>query len=109
MKLNELVENLKLVPLTQLALERIVEGVYIGDLLSLVMAKAKKNNCWLTVQTHLNVIAIASLLELAAVIIVEGQEVEDETILKANEEGIIVLRSELPAYELAIQIAQYLK
>jgi predicted transcriptional regulator len=109
MNLNGIVEALKLDKLNHASLDKVIEGVYIGDLLSLVMAKAKKNDCWLTVQTHLNVIAIASLLELAAVIIVEDQAVENEVIQKATEEGIVLLRSQLPAYELAIQMNHYLE
>lgn len=85
-----------------------VSGVYIGDLLSFVMSHASEGDCWLTVQTHLNVIAIATLLELAAVIVVEDSEIEEETIIKANEEGIIVLKTNLTAYDLAIKINQLL-
>lgn len=78
-----------------------ITGVYICDLLSWVMAHSKKGDAWITVQTHSNVIAVASLLELACVIVPEDIEVEAETLEKAEDEGVAVLQSSMSAYELA--------
>jgi hypothetical protein len=102
--MNEAMKAVGLTSLTDSPMQENFTGIYIGDLLSLVMAKAKKGNIWLTVQTHLNVIAIATLLELACVIIVEGQIVEEAVISKAKEEGVILLSSDLSAYELALKL-----
>ncbi|MBQ1785882.1 MAG: hypothetical protein II005_04045 [Turicibacter sp.] len=77
-----------------------IEGIYVGDLLSFVMANAKPNQLWLTVQTHPNIIAIASLLELSAVIVVSGIEIPQETIDLANEQGILLISSVLDAVEI---------
>lgn len=104
MNLNKIIKELELEILTENNVEKDVKGVYIGDLLSLVMANAKKDNLWITIQTHLNVIAVATLVGLSAVLIAEGMEVEDETIRKANEVGMPVLRSKLGAYELACRL-----
>ncbi len=81
-------------------LSKKVEGVYCCDLLSWVMSHAEINNAWITVQTHINVIAIASLIELSCVIIPESIEVDDNTIEKANEEGIPVLSTDIDAYNI---------
>ena len=62
-----------------------VSGLYVGDLLSFVMAKAKPGQIWLTIQAHPNVIAVASLINLSAVIVVEGVDIPQETIDVANE------------------------
>lgn len=78
-----------------------IEGVYIGDLLSIVMAKAKQNYVWITIQTHINVIAVAELLELSCIIIVEDMEIEQETIEKAKELGIHIYKTSKSAYEIA--------
>ncbi len=78
-----------------------VEGVYCGDLLSWVMSKAKPGNVWITIQSHINVIAVASLIGIPAVIIVEGSEVDDDVIKKAEEEEIAIFTSTKPAYEIA--------
>ena len=77
-----------------------IEGIYVGDLLSFVMANAKPNQLWLTVQTHPNIIAIASLLELSAVIVVSGIEIPQETIDLSNEQGILLISSVLDAVEI---------
>ncbi len=79
---------------------------YICDLLSWVMAKGQEKMAWITVQTHLNVIAVACLHDFACVIIPENIEVPQESIEKANEEGICVLSSEKDAYEIAIGMAK---
>ncbi|KGG81195.1 DRTGG domain-containing protein [Caloranaerobacter azorensis] len=104
MRLDKIVKELGLEVLTERDIEKEVKGVYIGDLLSLVMANASENNLWITIQTHLNIIAVATLVGLSAILIAEGMEVEDETIKKANEVKIPILRSKLSAYELACRL-----
>ena len=79
---------------------------YTCDLLSWVMAHGKAGMAWVTVQTHMNVIAVASLMEMAAVIIPEGIQIEEASLAKAREEGICVLESERTAYELCALMAQ---
>jgi len=81
-----------------------VKGAYIGDLLSLVMSKAKEKDIWVTIQTHLNIIAVATLVELTAIVIAEGMEIDEDTIRKANEVNVPLLRSSLSAYELACSL-----
>lgn len=81
------------------------EGVYVGDLLSNVIAKAQKGDVWLTVQGHLNVVAVAELTEVAAVIIVEGQHIDQDTITKAKEKEVLLLSSEESAFVLGVKIA----
>lgn len=79
---------------------------YTCDLLSWVMAHGKAGMAWITVQTHMNVIAVASLMEMAAVIIPENIEMEEATLNKAKDEGICVLSSEKTAYELCAMMAE---
>ncbi len=79
---------------------------YTCDLLSWVMAHGKAGMAWVTVQTHMNVIAVASLMEMAAVIVPEGIEMEEATLAKAKDEGICVLQSEKTAFELCALMAQ---
>ena len=74
-----------------------IEGYYVGDLLSYVMAS--KGQLWLTVQAHPNVLAVASLLELSAVMVVEDAEIPQETIETAQEKGIILMKTACPAVE----------
>ena len=81
--------------------EREVSGCYIGDLLSLAMSKVHKNNVWITIQSNINIIAVASLTEAGCIVINEGFEPDDGVLQRAQTEGITVLKSSLSAYEIA--------
>lgn len=85
-------------------IDKEIEGVYICDLLSWVMSHAIKNDAWITVQTNINVVAVALLTEVACVIIPEDIEVEQGTIDKANEEGIPILSSSKSQYNISIDL-----
>ncbi len=82
--------DLKVVAGSQ-ALDREITGGYSADLLSSVMARAKGGNVWTTLQAHPNVIAVATLLELAAVIVTEGVPVPKDVSAKAEAENIALL------------------
>ena len=79
---------------------------YTCDLLSWVMAHGAAGMAWVTVQTHMNVIAVASLHEMSCVIIPEGIAVEQEVLDKAAEEGIAVLGTKLDAYRICGKMAE---
>lgn len=101
MKLDEIVASLDLAVLTPgLDLGREVTGGYISDLLSDVIGNSKEGFVWLTIQVHLNIIAVASLKGLSGVILVNGRGPDDETLKKARQENIPVMTSPLPAFEL---------
>ena len=80
-------------------LNREITGGYTSDLLSDVMGHADNGKMWITLQTHKNVIAIASLKELAAVILIKGFEPDADMLAQAKEEGIPVLGSNDQAFE----------
>ncbi len=102
MTVNEICKALELVPLTgDIGLDREITGAYICDLLSWVMGHAKKGDVWITIQSHSNIVAVASLLELSCIVICEDAEVEDDAIKKSIDEGIPVLLSKKSAFELA--------
>lgn len=85
--------------------DREVNGCYICDLLSIAMSKVQKDNVWITVQSNINIAAIATLSEAACVIICEGFGPDDNTVKRAEAENIPILTSEKSAYELAKIIA----
>lgn len=101
MKLAEVVKqcNLKSV-LVDTSLDREVTGGYCSDLLSDVMAHSKKGNIWITLQAHPNIIAVAVLKELSAIVLVNGRKPDGETINKAQSEKVPLLTSELSAFDL---------
>ncbi len=77
-----------------------VTGGYSADLISTVMANAKEGNVWVTWHVHPNIVAAALIVKLAAIILVSGRQPEQETIQKAQQEGIPILGSSLPAFEI---------
>ena len=110
MTVKELVNELNLTVLSgQQGLDREIDGCYVSDLLSDVMGNAEMNNVWVTLQTHKNVMAIASLKELACVILVKGQTASDDTLEQSNEEGIPFLSTNMQTFETAGKIYDLLK
>ncbi len=90
--LREIVDQVGLqVRTPEVNLMRPVTGGYAADLLSCVMAGAKRGNIWVTLQGHPNIVAVASLLELAAIVVTEEAPIEPHTLARAAEEGIVVL------------------
>lgn len=79
---------------------RDVDGVFVSDMLSDVMAGAKSGNLWVTVQTHKSIVPAANLVDVSAVIITSGKNVPQETIDLANQHNIAILSTDLPSFEL---------
>lgn len=102
MKVSELAEQLGLKIICGGAgLERALRGCYIGDLLSLAMSRVQKDNVWITIQTNINVAAVASLTEAGCVLLCDGFTPDENMLQRAELEEIAVLGSEKTAYELA--------
>lgn len=81
--------------------ERDITRGYCGDLMSDVMANAEAGAVWITMQVHENVIAIAGMKEIGAVILCAGRSPAESVIEKANEQGVAIVASPLPSYEIA--------
>src|SRR5512143_1233239 len=82
-------------------LDREITGGYSGDLLSDVMAHSGPGEAWITIQVHVNIVAVASLKEHAAIIIVNGRTPAADTLAKAAGEKVTVLASDLSAFEIS--------
>jgi len=81
-----------------------ISGCYIGDLLSLAMSRVVPDSVWMTVQGNVNIAAVAALCEPACILLVDGRVPDDETKEKAKEQGITILGTEEPAYEMACKL-----
>ncbi len=99
MTTKDLTEKLGLKPLSKFE-HRDVDGVFVSDMLSDVMAGAKSGNLWLTVQTHKSIVPAANLVDVSAVVITSGKEVPQETTDLASKYNIAVLATELSTFEL---------
>jgi len=80
---------------------REVRGGYASDLLSDVMANAQDGDAWITMQRHVNTVAVAQLKNLAAIVIVNGRQPEAEMAARAAEHGVAVVTTPLPAFDAA--------
>lgn len=99
MKLETVVRELKLKVLAgKDLLEREVTGGYASDMLSDVLANSREGSVWITMQTHANVLAVASAKDLAAIIIVNDRKPDAETLTKAEQKKIPILMSQLSTY-----------
>lgn len=87
-------------------LNREIKGGYSSDLLSDVMGHAKEGMVWITLQTHKNVLAIASLKELSAILLVKDSKPEDDMLEQAMEEGIPVLGTSEQTFETTGKVYQ---
>lgn len=77
---------------------------YSSDLLSCVMAGAPKQGVWVTLQAHGNIVAVAALLEITAVIITEGAMPDDATLKKANDENVTLLSTSRSTFHVIGQL-----
>ena len=110
MKINEIITalDLKLISGGN-GLDNEIQGGYVSDLLSDVMGNAKEGQVWITLQTHQNIIAVGSLKDISAIILVKGLVPESETITKSNAENIPVLSTTLDTFNIAGKLFELLK
>jgi len=99
MTTQDLIDRIGLKPLSRFA-HRDVDGVFISDMVSDVMAHAKPGNLWLTLQTHKSIVPAANLVDVAAIVVTSGKDVPQETVDLASKYDIALLVSELTTYEL---------
>lgn len=86
-----------------------VDGCYIGDLLSWVMARALSGNVWLTVMGNINAVAVAALTDVAGVVLAENAALDKEAEARANLQGIPIYTCPENLYETALKVAEQLK
>ncbi len=106
MNLQEIIQklDLKLLTTSQDFQNTIPTGGYSSDLLSCVMAGAKPGNLWITLQAHINIVAVAALGDIAAIIITENALPPEDVIEKANQQNVTLLSTPLGNYQIAGQL-----
>lgn len=110
MKLSDFLKEMSLeVKTFKDGVQREVTGGYVSDLLSDVLANSKEGNVWITLQTHPNIVAVASTKDLAGIIIVGGREAQKDTLEKAESKKITIISSPLSTFEIAGRIYQLLQ
>ena len=109
LRVSEVVERLGLEIKINGDLEKEVTGCYISDLLSDVMAKSKDGELWITLQIHPNIVAVAVVKGISAIIITNNRDPEPDTAKKAETEGIAILKTGHTTFETAGMIYTLLK
>ena len=100
MKVKEVAEKIGL-KILSVGADQQVTGGYVSDLLSDVIANAEEGWLWITVQRHLNIIAVAQLKKLAGIIVSNGIEPEPAVLERAAKEGVFVLSSQADSFNTA--------
>ena len=93
MKLREVMDKLRLEHVCGELDKEVVHG-YTCDLLSEVMGNAKPGTLWVTVHSHMNIIAVATITGIRGIILCNGHDYGDQTIEKAKEEGITLFKTQ---------------
>ena len=101
MNLIEIVEKLQLTVKTGAGfLDKEIKRGYVSDLMSDVMGNTNEGDLWVTLQIHQNIVAVAVMKSLGGIILINGREPEEDTVQKAEAEGLPILISDMPAFEL---------
>lgn len=103
MKVSELAGKIDIKPVNAVS-DREIEGVFISDMVSDIVAGAQANNLLLTIQTHKNLIATANLVDVAAIVYVRGKVPADDVIDLANRVGITLFTTDLDSWKFAIKL-----
>ncbi len=109
MTVCEMAEQLSLTPIAVADGERAIEGVYIGDLLSWVMGRASSGNVWITIMSNINIVAVATLADVACIVLAEGVTLDESVRQTAEQKGVNVYTTDMTAYEVAATLATTLK
>jgi len=105
MTISEMAKELNLERLSGES-DREIESCYISDLLSRVLGGCSPDDVWITVQSSLNMVAVAIMIDVSCVILPEGLTAPDNVIEKANEEGLTIFTSKESAFSLAVKISK---
>lgn len=105
MTVKEIAERLSCRLLTAEEDSREATGVYIGDLLSWVMGRAQSGDVWVTIMSNINVVAVASLADVACIVFAEDVVPEEKVIQAARDKGINLYTTPKTAFEVAVLLA----
>ncbi|MBQ7322191.1 MAG: hypothetical protein IJW99_08850 [Clostridia bacterium] len=109
MKISEMAQQLGWETLIMPDPDVEVTGGYAGDLLSWVMGRAQAGNVWMTIMTNRNIMAVATLAGVSAVVVTEHAEIDGEIVKLAEEQDINLLRSAQPTFETAYAVGKLLE
>ena len=89
--------------------EKDVTGFYTCDLLSWVISHAEPGDMWVTVMNNINILAVATLVDVACIVIPEGVEIYENLRDRANEKGITILATDMSAADIIIKASDIIR
>lgn len=104
MTVSDLLKNENFSSVTLPDGDRVIKDVYIGDLLSWVMGRAKSDDAWITIMSNVNILAVASLADTACIILAEGVTVDESIKATAIDKEINIISTNLSIYEAAVTL-----
>ena len=108
MKVNQAAELLGLNTITLPCPEKEIMGGYVGDLLSWVMGRASEGDAWITIMSNINIVAVASLSDVACVILAESVQLDDDVIKTAKAKNVNILSTDLSAFHVSAKLEKLL-
>ena len=81
--------------------DTVLEGAITSDLLSDVMANAKDGEILITIQAHKNTVAVATLLNIPAIVICNSRPIPEDMLAAAKQEGIAILLTKDSQYKVS--------
>ena len=110
MKVCDLIKELNLKEFTPgTNTKTAISGCFVSDLLSYVIGNAGEGTVWITLQTHKNIAAVATLKDLAAIILIGDHKPDEDTVRQAFDEDLPILGSRDEAFELSGKIYNLLQ
>ena len=106
MKISDFAKEINAEILTMPRPDAEITGGYCGDLLSWVMGRAEEGQVWITIMSNVNIIAVASLADVACIILSEGVVLDADIIETAKQKEINILYSAKPSYETAVVVSE---
>ena len=106
MTVKQLIDTGKFTVVNESDTSRQIGKVFCCDLLSIAMGKAPADCAWVTVMANINTLAVASLADVAVVVLAEGSRLDEVSETKAVEQGINVLATQEPIFETGVVIKE---
>ena len=107
MTIKNLLENPNFTSVSVIS-DREICGCYCGDLLSWVMGRAKCDNAWLTIMSNINIVAVASLVDISVIVLCENVDLDENIVKTAENKGVNIVKTGLPIFEAAVEISRML-
>jgi hypothetical protein len=85
-------------------LNKKVSNPFCCDLLSIAMSRAPGDSVWITVMGNVNTLAVATLADVACIILAEGVALDDAALIKGKQQQITVLSTEQSIFDAALTV-----